>query len=57
MSGNNLEAILEALEEYHDFERDLCDTANKASISYLNHLIWEQKTGPHIRENQAHLAS
>ena len=31
--GNNLEAILEALEEDDDFERDLCDTANKASIS------------------------
>ena len=31
--GNNLEAILEALEEDDDFECDLCDTANKASIS------------------------
>ena len=55
--GNNLEAILEALEEDDDFERDLCDTANKASISYLNHLIWEQKIVSHIRENQTHLAS
>ena len=31
--GNNLEAILEALEEDDDFERDLCDAANKASFS------------------------
>ena len=37
--GNNLESILEALEEDDDFERDLCDTANKASISQLNYLI------------------
>ena len=37
--GNNLEAILEALEEEDDFESDLCDTANKASISQLNYLI------------------
>ena len=37
--GNNLEAILEALEEDDDFERDLCDTANKVSISQLNYLI------------------
>ena len=53
--GNNLEAILEALEEEDDFESDLCDTANKASISQLNYLIWEQKTGPHINKTQAHL--
>ena len=37
--GNNLEAILEALEEEDDFESDLCDTANKASIDRLNYLI------------------
>ena len=37
--GNNLGAILEALEEEDDFESDLCDTANKASISQLNYLI------------------
>ena len=43
--GNNLEAILEALEEDDDFESDLCDTANKVSISQLIYLIWEQKTG------------
>ena len=30
---NNLEAILEALAEDDDFERDLPDTSNKASIS------------------------
>ena len=53
--GNNLEAILEALEEDDDFESDLCDTANKASIDRLNYLIWEQKTCPHINKTQAHL--
>ena len=53
--GNNLEAILEGLEEDDDFERDLYDTANKASISQLNYLIWDQKTGPHINKTQAHL--
>ena len=37
--GNNLEVILEALEEDGDFESNLCDTANKASISQLNYLI------------------
>ena len=37
--GNNLGAILKALEEEDDFESDLCDTANKASISQLNYLI------------------
>ena len=31
--GNNLDAILEALEEDDDFESDLGDTANKARIS------------------------
>ena len=31
--GNNLKAVLEALEEDDDFECDLCNTANKASIS------------------------
>ena len=31
--GNNLEAILEALVEDDDFERDLPDTSNKTSIS------------------------
>ena len=53
--GNNLGAILKALEEEDEFESDLCDTANKASISQLNYLIWEQKTGPHINKTQAHL--
>ena len=53
--GNNLEAILEILEEEDDFESDLCDTANKASISQLNYLIWEQKTGSHINKTQVHL--
>ena len=51
--GNNLEAILEALEEEDDFESDLCDTANKVSISQLNYLIWEQKAGSHINKTQA----
>ena len=37
--GNNLKAILEALEEDDDFESDLCDTANKVSIFQLNYLI------------------
>ena len=37
--GNNLETILEALEEDDDFESDLCDTANKVSISQLNYVI------------------
>ena len=37
--GNNLEAILEALEEDDDFESYLCDTANNVSISQLNYLI------------------
>ena len=37
--GNNLEVILEALEEDGDFESNLCDTTNKASISQLNYLI------------------
>ena len=55
--GNNLEAILEALEEDDDFESDLCDTANKVSISQLNYLIWEQKTGSHINKTQAHLGT
>ena len=31
--GNNLEAILGALEEEGDFEQDLSDTASTASIS------------------------
>ena len=53
--GNNLEAILEALEEDDDCESDLCDTAKKTSTSQLNCLIWEQKTGPHINKTQAHL--
>ena len=53
--GNNLEAILEALEEEDDFESNLCDTANTASNSQLNYLIWEQKAGPHINKTQAHL--
>ena len=39
--GNNLEAILEALEEEDDFESHLYDTANNVSISQLNYLIWE----------------
>ena len=30
---NNLEAILEIIEESNDFEHNLCDTANKTSIS------------------------
>ena len=55
--GNNLEAVLEAWEENDDFERNFCDTPNKASISLLNYLIWEQKIGPHIWETQTHLAS
>ena len=50
--GNNLEAILEALEEDGDFESDLCDTANKVSICQLNYLIREQKTGSHINKTQ-----
>ena len=37
--GNNLEAILEALEEEDDFESNLCGTANTASNSQLNYLI------------------
>ena len=37
--GNNLEVILEALEEDDDFESNLCDSANKASISQLNYMI------------------
>ena len=37
--GNNLEAILEALEEDDDCESDLCDTAKKTSTSQLNCLI------------------
>ena len=37
--GNNLEAILEALEEEDDFESDLFDTANNVTISQLNYLI------------------
>ena len=49
--------FLEALEDDDDLERDLCDTANKGSISYLNYMIREWKTGPHIRETQAYLAS
>ena len=53
--GNNLDAILEALEEDDDFESDLGDTANKARISQWHYLIWEQKTGPHINKTQAHL--
>ena len=53
--GNNLEVILEALEEDDDFESDLCDSANKASISQLNYMIWEQKTGSHINKTQVHL--
>ena len=53
--GNNLEAILEALEEEDDFESNLCDTVNKARIYRLNYLIWEQKTSPHINKTQAHL--
>ena len=36
---NNLEEILEALEEEDDFESNLCDTVNNASISQLNYLI------------------
>ena len=31
--GINLETVLEVLEEDEDFERDLSDTSNKASIS------------------------
>ena len=31
--GNNSGTVLEVLEEDEDFERDLSDTANKASIS------------------------
>ena len=37
--GNNLQAILDALEEDDDFESDLCNTANKVSISQLNYLM------------------
>ena len=37
--GNNLQAILDALEEDDDFESDLCNTANKVSISHLNYLM------------------
>ena len=48
---------MEALEEEDDFESDLYDTANKVSISQLNYLIWEQKTGSHINKTQAHLGT
>ena len=37
--SNNVDATLEALEEEDDFESDLRDTANKASIFQLNYLI------------------